>query len=440
MKINKVKANTVKVAALFFAVLIVAAGCKPKCDTSNVSYNDNNSITEIITANCYPCHEATSAQGGLILEYYDVVKGVVKDKRLVNAINHNPGYIPMPLNGKKITQCEIDKIQAWIRSGFYETKPLTKVFIQPFESCQAPARGDRLSSEDNLVCTNEAISGSTEEGREFKDYGNCDVVRTQRPYYPKDPYNEADPRDKRLRDKTFMTELDWINSQIRSSACVCCHDSKVSLDGKFALWNISARGIWTDQLGTQGLGILSGKISSEILGKYPAAMNNGFNRDSTGFPSTDPARVQQFFNNEIVRRGLTDADFAALPPFGSFILDIINKQPDNCTSQEYVQVDGKIYWTGGNARYVYVKEPGSGNPGVPPSNDNPEGVLWRLDVLANVEALAPGIVYGALPAGTYQVTPAENAAPPALISGQRYHLYVLKDILQPKCNCIFTAP
>jgi hypothetical protein len=284
-----------------------------------------------------------------------------------------------------------------------------------------------------------AISGSTEEGRSFMEYGNCDVVLTQRPYFNIPPYNDVNPLDPRQRDRDFMAELRWINSQVRASGCVCCHDT-ASSGRKAAVWDISAPGIWTDQLSDQGVAILSGKVSSEILGKFTAENNNGFSRDSTGFPTTDVPRVQQFFNNELVRRSVTDADIEAFDEFGSFLIDIIDTPPDNCTSEEIIQADGKILWTGGNARYVYVKEVGSQNPGVPPSNDNPEGVLWRLDVLANVAELPPGLVYGAIPDGTYQVTPADNAAPPALVSGQKYQLYVLLDILQPICNCIFTAP
>jgi hypothetical protein len=440
MDIIKGKESILKLTALCFTVLIAAAGCKTSedCDTSSVTYNET--VKPIISANCYPCHQAASASGGLILEDYDGVKAIVKNTKLVNAINHNEGYVPMPLDTDKLAQCDIEKIQAWIRSGSYETEPLDDVFIQPFESCQAPVSGDRVPSDDNLVCTNVAISGSTEEGRKFIDYGSCDVVYTQRPYFKRDPFREVNPLDPRQLNPKFMKELRWINSQVRSSACVCCHDASV-MDKQAAVWDISAPGIWTDQLSDQGVAILSGKVSSDILGKFTAENNNGFSRDSTGFPTTDVARVQQFFNNELDRRGVTDADIASYDEFGYFLIDIIDQPPDNCTAgEEAFKADGKIYWKTGKARYVYVKEVGSNNPGVPPSNDNPAGVFWRLDVMANYPALSPGIVYGQSPEGTYQVTPADNAVAPALASGKKYHLYVLADILQPICNCIFTAP
>lgn len=439
MNINKSKINSLKFSALYFTVFILSAtGCSNySCDTSNVTYNET--IKEIISSNCYPCHESTSVSGGVILDNYDGVKKTVNNTKLVNVINHNSGYTPMPLEANKLPQCDIDKIHAWIRNGSYETPPLAKVFIQPFKACQAPVPSDNIASDDGLVCTNVAISGSTEEGRSFMDYGNCDVVLTQRPYWSKEPYNEVNPFDPRLLDRKFMAELRWINSQVRASGCICCHDT-ASSGRQAAVWDISAPGIWTDQLSDQGVAILSGKVSSAILGKFTAEDNNGFSRDNTGFPTTDVARVQTFFNNELNRRGVTDADIAEMEEFGYFLIDIIEQPPVECTAEEAFQDDGKIYWKDSTARYIYVKESGSKNPGVPPSNDNPEGVLWRLDVIANYEGLSPGIEYGAMPEGTYQVTPSDNSAPPTLVSGEQYHLYVLKDILQPVCNCIFTAP
>lgn len=439
MSEKKNKKRFLTVSAVCCAMLLVLlTGCQNKCDTSGVSYNP--AITAIISSNCYPCHESTAVSGGVILDTYEGVKAVVKNTRLVNAINHNEGYSPMPQGKKKLSTCDIESIHAWIRNGSFETEPLTKVFIQPFKSCQAPAPGDYLPSEDGLVCTNIAISGSTEEGRSFMDYGNCDVVLTQRPYWEKAPYNEVNPADPRLRDKAFMDELRWINSQVKASGCTCCHDTADS-GRKAAVWDISAPGVWTDQLSDQGVAILSGKVSSAILGAFPQEENNGFNRYSTGFPTTDIARVQKFFQNELDRRGITDADIAEFPAFGYFIEDIINTPPTDCTAGEGIDSDGTINWkNNAPARYIYVKEAGSANPGVPPNNDNPAGVLWRLDMLPNYEPLTPGIGYGDIPDGSYQVTPANNAAPPALKSGERYHLYVLKDILQTVCNCNFTAP
>ena len=97
-------------------------------------------------------------------------------------------------------------------------------------------------------------------------------------------------------------------------------------------------------------------------------------------------------------------------------------------------------WRQGSARYVYVMEPTSSPPGVPPNLDMPAGVLWRFDVPWTGEAVASGtITYGVAPEGTLQRAPVTGPAP-ALVSGTRYYLYVLADIAQPNTRCLFTAP
>ncbi len=433
-KIKKIEFILFLLATL---VIFSAYGCTPGPGDFTITYNDT--IEPVMSANCLPCHLSNSVSGGVILDTYDGVKKEVKNTRLVNTINHNAGYSPMPQGEDKLSKDTIDKIHAWIRTGSYENSPSDGVFIQPFRSCQGLEPGDDLPSDDSLVCTNVAISGSTEEGRSFMDYGSCDVVLTQRPYWYKSPFNDVTPGDARLEDPDFVNELEWINSQVRASGCICCHDS-ASSGRRGAVWDIATEGVWTDMLSDQGVAILSGKVSSDILGKFDTDDNNGFDRDSTGFPTTDVQRVQAFFNNELDRRGVTDADIAAMPPFGSFLIDIIDQEPGICAANEGITADGLLIWRLSDARYIYVKETGTENPGVPPSNDNPEGVLWRLDVRADHKALASGVLYGSLPEGTYQVTPEDELPPSALESGKQYHLYVLKDILQPACNCIFTAP
>src|SRR5262245_45690077 len=57
---------------------------------------------------------------------------------------------------------------------------LPGVFIPPFVDCREPLDGEPGMGPDGQVCTNVAISGSTEPGRYFPDYASCDVVLTQR--------------------------------------------------------------------------------------------------------------------------------------------------------------------------------------------------------------------------------------------------------------------
>ena len=45
--------------------------------------------------------------------------------------------------------------------------------------CSEPLAGDVGDGPDGQVCTNVAISGCTEPGKRFAEYGDCDVVRTR---------------------------------------------------------------------------------------------------------------------------------------------------------------------------------------------------------------------------------------------------------------------
>ncbi len=71
---------------------------------------------------------------------------------------------------------------------------------------------DAGQSANGQVCTWQAISGCTEEGRRYSDYASCDIVRSQRPYYPAPPAATAGREDKRLEDSQYVAELDWVKS------------------------------------------------------------------------------------------------------------------------------------------------------------------------------------------------------------------------------------
>ncbi|MCB9638399.1 MAG: hypothetical protein H6727_05745 [Myxococcales bacterium] len=319
-------------------------------------------------------------------------------------------------------------------------------FQQPEYSCQAPKAGEPPGKgPDGKVCTWSAISGATEEGRKFEDYGNCDMVRTQRPYYPVPPNSTAKDEDPRMKDPEYVKESEWVKAQLRAAACVCCH-STLSPQGP-SNWFLESGPNWVNSFGPRGLAMGAGWIDTVGFGAYPPEQNNGFTRatpdnpNHSAFPTTDDARMRRFFENELAYRGKKREDFKD-EKYGAGPLDTQRFYvPTDCTADQVITADGTIKWVGGPARYIHVMEADSSSPGVPPNLDIPKGTLWRIDVdWKNGTPMESGSVkYGVTPEGTKQRYP-EEGKPQALESGKKYYLYVQKDIANPITRCLVTAP
>ena len=328
--------------------------------------------------------------------------------------------------------CEGDSAEPGGSGGGGDEQP----FIQPTLECRDPLPGEPAGqSADGQVCTWQLISAATEEGRRYEDYADCGVVLTQRPYAPIPPNDDRPAEDPRLEDSAYVAELDWVESQIEATACVCCH-SDIAPDGA-SNWTIDAPGNWVNSFFDSGLAMAAGWIDSSSFGAYPPEANNGFDR-VYGIPSTDPERMRAFFEAELAYRGRTEADFADAPPFGGPLYTQLIYEPGRCEKGEGVDEDDSVHWTGGEARYVFILEAGSANPTVPPNLDRPDGTLWRIDVPADGEPiLSEEVRYGEPPSSMIQQIPSGGAAP-ALVPGQDYYIYVNADIIVPITRCIFT--
>jgi len=306
--------------------------------------------------------------------------------------------------------------------------------------CRDPLPGEPAGAgPDGQVCTWSVISASTEPGRRYIDYADCDVVRSQRPYYADPSEGTDDPDDPRLDDAEYMAELDWVRTQAESSACACCHSDSGTPSGP-AAWSFEAGPLWIDTVSDEALAMIAGYTDSAAFGFFEAEANNGFDRSTTGLPTTDVPRLQAFAERELTRRGLTVAQAEVLPPFAPFFRDLVEYEPEACDEGIGVDADGNVRWTGGGARYVWVMEADARSPGAPPNWDLPEGTLWAIRAEPDADAIGCGFAYGDAGAGVVQRVPADGAAPPALTSGARYYLAVMRDIAQPITRCLFTAP
>src|SRR5687768_17449897 len=85
-------------------------GSNAPCEAGSVTFS--NTITGILTAaGCLNCHAGNSPSGNINLQGYANVKAVAANGRLLGAINHSPGFSPMPQGGNKMSACDIAKVK-----------------------------------------------------------------------------------------------------------------------------------------------------------------------------------------------------------------------------------------------------------------------------------------------------------------------------------------
>lgn len=85
------------------------------CNLDNVTFSA--SVKPILQASCYTCHSnanSLNSGSGIRLENHADVQAMAKSGRLMGAVNHASGFVPMPLNGHKLPACEISTLQRWV--------------------------------------------------------------------------------------------------------------------------------------------------------------------------------------------------------------------------------------------------------------------------------------------------------------------------------------
>ena len=86
------------------------------CDMTNVTYA--GTVQPLLQNNgCLGCHSGAGPSGNISLDGFNNVRAVALTGKLFGAINHSPGFSPMPKGGTKMTACNISKIKAWIDAG-----------------------------------------------------------------------------------------------------------------------------------------------------------------------------------------------------------------------------------------------------------------------------------------------------------------------------------
>ena len=88
------------------------------CITENMSYI--NDIVPIFEQHCLQCHNENSWQilgGNVRMSRYSDITFLIDRNFLLEVIVHEPGLPPMPKDGDKIPDCQIQKITSWINDG-----------------------------------------------------------------------------------------------------------------------------------------------------------------------------------------------------------------------------------------------------------------------------------------------------------------------------------
>ena len=226
-----------------------------------------------------------------------------------------------------------------------------------------------------------------------------------------------------------------MREQAQSCGCVCCHEESATPSGA-AVWDTEREGIWTDDWNPSGLAMGAGWTNSSALGAFDAVDNNGFDRSLTVLPTTDVDRMVRFFEGELARRGYVPEDFINNQTIGGPLYAQAQFVPSICENGEGVNTEGEVSWTGGGARYVFILSVGSQNPGTPPNLDVPDGTIWKIDVSHLADPIT-SLRFGEVPSNAKQAFPLEGD-PTALVLGEQYYLYVLRDIAIPVTRCLFT--
>ena len=90
-------------------------GCSSGCDTNNYTFAAN--IKPMMDTYCKGCHNATTANKGVVLDTYGGVYATVVTGTLLKTIRHEAGVVAMPFASAKLSDCQVRQVEKWIAAG-----------------------------------------------------------------------------------------------------------------------------------------------------------------------------------------------------------------------------------------------------------------------------------------------------------------------------------
>jgi len=88
------------------------------CNAENVSYQ--NDVLPILQTSCYRCHDKSnykSLANSNLLEGYEELFKYAESGNLLHVIKHDAGFPAMPRNANKLSPCQINTIEVWVKEG-----------------------------------------------------------------------------------------------------------------------------------------------------------------------------------------------------------------------------------------------------------------------------------------------------------------------------------
>ena len=126
---NSFSASTRLVLAGTATLLLgLAASCTyshgdpaPACDVPHENVTYANVISPIFDAHCRECHNARDYPvkgGGNNFGDYQAINSYFSPAKIVGCIRQeDPKFIPMPQGRPKLSDCDIQRIEAWVTAG-----------------------------------------------------------------------------------------------------------------------------------------------------------------------------------------------------------------------------------------------------------------------------------------------------------------------------------
>ncbi len=89
--------------------------CDGDCDSTNVTFS--GTIWPMMQTWCTGCHTGTNAGGNIHIENYNNVVAIANNGSLMGTITHSAGFVAMPKNSDKLSDCQIASVRKWIEDG-----------------------------------------------------------------------------------------------------------------------------------------------------------------------------------------------------------------------------------------------------------------------------------------------------------------------------------